>query len=317
MVYLINRDFQGPGEQYGGGSLPGIGAGVLTGLAGVYDTYQRHRDVKSEQEARKKEAELAYQRSVEMWHMQNAYNTPAMQMQRFGAAGLNPHLIYGQGSSGQAGTPPQYQPPEISMRGMHAPYGGAVQSLIPTLMAVGSWMQNMRLTETEIQSKETGIDKTEQLIEYLRQRNPMEITKLDNILKLAPYQRSIQQDAMVKSSTMLNDLQQMFRVKYGDDLYRGLEFRPSATQGDVGGLMRSKLAEAAAAARLRGHQADWFEPGMIMKLVLGGVLGMTGVGRVLGGRAVGRTAGRARGFSPKKITNRYDSKGRRVYQRVE
>jgi hypothetical protein len=41
-----------------------------------------------------------------MYDKQNAYNTPAMQMQRFKQAGLNPHLIYGQGNSGNAGSPP-------------------------------------------------------------------------------------------------------------------------------------------------------------------------------------------------------------------
>ena len=37
-----------------------------------------------------------------MWRMQNEYNTPANQMQRFREAGLNPNLIYGQGTSGNA-----------------------------------------------------------------------------------------------------------------------------------------------------------------------------------------------------------------------
>lgn len=46
----------------------------------------------------------------EMWNKNNAYNTPAMQMQRFKAAGLNPHLIYGQGSNGNSGAPPSLPP---------------------------------------------------------------------------------------------------------------------------------------------------------------------------------------------------------------
>lgn len=41
-----------------------------------------------------------------MYDKNNAYNTPAMQMQRFKAAGLNPHLIYGQGNSGNSTVPP-------------------------------------------------------------------------------------------------------------------------------------------------------------------------------------------------------------------
>lgn len=43
-----------------------------------------------------------YNRSL--WDYQNAYNTPQQQMERFKAAGLNPHLIYGQSQpAGNAG----------------------------------------------------------------------------------------------------------------------------------------------------------------------------------------------------------------------
>lgn len=37
-----------------------------------------------------------------MYDKNNAYNTPVMQMARFKEAGLNPHLIYGQGNAGNA-----------------------------------------------------------------------------------------------------------------------------------------------------------------------------------------------------------------------
>jgi len=42
------------------------------------------------------------QHAIDMWNMENAYNHPAEQMKRFAAAGLNPHLIYGKGSAGNA-----------------------------------------------------------------------------------------------------------------------------------------------------------------------------------------------------------------------
>ena len=52
--------------------------------------------------------------ALDMWGKNNAYNTPQMQMERFKAAGLNPHLIYGQGSPGNA-SPTQYagKAPEV------------------------------------------------------------------------------------------------------------------------------------------------------------------------------------------------------------
>lgn len=57
--------------------------------------------------------------NLEFWNMTNQYNSPQAQMARFQEAGLNPHLIYGQGNSGPAGnipTPdvqqPQFRTPE-------------------------------------------------------------------------------------------------------------------------------------------------------------------------------------------------------------
>lgn len=292
MMYLINRDFQGPGEQFGGGSTGGIvGAGLISGLGGLYDTYQRHRDVKSEQEARKKEAELAYQRSVEMWHMQNAYNSPEEQMKRFGAAGLNPHLIYGQGSSGNASGTPSYQPPEIAMRGMHAPYGGAVQSMIPMLMQVGSWMQNMRLTETEISSKETGMDKTRQLIEYLREKNPRDLSRLDNQLSIFPYQRDAARSMSERGNVALSEALEEFRYNWGS-IPTWFEDGKYAYKDAGFGRKSVELKKLMNESRLKGAQADWFEPATIMRMVMSGLLGMTGLGRVAG-RVVGKTAGRA------------------------
>lgn len=46
------------------------------------------------------EKEKAY--AEEMWTKQNAYNSPAAQMQRMKEAGLNPNLMYGQGTTGNA-----------------------------------------------------------------------------------------------------------------------------------------------------------------------------------------------------------------------
>lgn len=53
--------------------------------------------------------------NIEFWNMQNAYNSPAAQMKRFQEANLNPHLIYGQGNSGNASpvTTPDVQSPQF------------------------------------------------------------------------------------------------------------------------------------------------------------------------------------------------------------
>ena len=52
--------------------------------------------------AQKRAATTAFKRQKELFDYQNAYNTPAKQMERLKAAGLNPALMYGQGTTGNA-----------------------------------------------------------------------------------------------------------------------------------------------------------------------------------------------------------------------
>lgn len=62
----------------------------------------------------RRQADLAYQRDMQMWNMNNEYNSPQMQMERLKAAGLNPNLVYGSGGvSGNSSAPsmPKYNAP--------------------------------------------------------------------------------------------------------------------------------------------------------------------------------------------------------------
>lgn len=61
----------------------------------------------------KKLAEQQNQYNLDMWKMQAEYNSPQAQMQRFSEAGLNPNLIYGQGSNGNMANAPQKVTPQV------------------------------------------------------------------------------------------------------------------------------------------------------------------------------------------------------------
>ncbi|QXP44122.1 MAG: DNA pilot protein [Arizlama microvirus] len=61
----------------------------------------------------KKMSDYTYSKDLAMWEKTNQYNAPAMQMRRYGEAGLNPNLVYSQGNSGNAtASMPKYTPPE-------------------------------------------------------------------------------------------------------------------------------------------------------------------------------------------------------------
>lgn len=100
-------------------SADGIIAGGIQGAKFIYDEITRKKRLKEQEEMQKRlnEAtagtnyrygELAahnqYQRQIEMWNMQNQYNTPEEQIARLRKAGLSPALMYGggQGASGQS-----------------------------------------------------------------------------------------------------------------------------------------------------------------------------------------------------------------------
>lgn len=103
--------------------LPSIGS-VLSPIAGLISggldmLSQRMQNKWQSQQAtlqNQRQMELSkyqYQQQKEMFNLANQYNTPASQMQRYKDAGLNPNLIYGQGTSGNApNVLPQYKAPE-------------------------------------------------------------------------------------------------------------------------------------------------------------------------------------------------------------
>lgn len=60
----------------------------------------------------KKMYDYTFSKNLEMWHTQNQYNSPAAQMERLNAAGLNPNLVYGKGAVGNTSGPiPQHGTP--------------------------------------------------------------------------------------------------------------------------------------------------------------------------------------------------------------
>lgn len=268
-----------------GGQYSTIGgiAGIVAAGAGVYDSW-RNREAARENTnktiaAQKAEAELAYQRSVEMWHAQNMYNTPQAQMQRFKEGGLNPHLIYGQGSAGNASSPPQYQPANLQYRYEAPTYGAALQSILPTLMAVGTWMQNMRSSEVQIQKGTTETERARQMIDYLQEKNPKELEVLQNRLSMYPYQSQLLATHAETARGKLWELGNEFKFKYGEDLWKDSGLPGS--DRSVGGMRRLQFLEEISKEKLLSAKSSLTDlnitdPQAIMQLVLSGVMGLAG-----------------------------------------
>lgn len=284
--------------------LPVVPA-VVGAIGGIFDSKNQSDTAKRNTDKtikhQKEEAELAYKRQLEMWRMQNEYNSPQSQMQRYQAAGLNPHLIYGQGSSGNASSPPAYQPPNIQYRYAAPAYGAAAQTLVPTLMSVASWMQDMRAKDAEIRQTQTMTEKAEQAMGYLEGAYPQQLRALENKNELFPYQRSIIEGNKFAIMQKLRGVDEEFRYQYGDALYNHYQrtgempFSHSnlpGTGGKKGDELRLLQIEIfkrdlqrqvlESERKLKEAQASWTDyditnPQAIMQLVASGILKQAGV----------------------------------------
>lgn len=104
-----------------GGGISAIGSLISSGIQ-----YRNQSKLLAQQnEYNQQMADLAYQRDLEQWERENAYNTPAEQIERLKQAGLNPNLLYGNGSAstGNASSSPSYNAPMSEINRYNGDYG--------------------------------------------------------------------------------------------------------------------------------------------------------------------------------------------------
>lgn len=101
--------------------LSGFLGGIGTLGAGIASSISNYKSVQATNKAQMDLAKYQADRNLELWNLNNEYNTPQAQMERYKAAGLNPNLIYGEGSgaSGNSSSPasgfsaPSLQSPKV------------------------------------------------------------------------------------------------------------------------------------------------------------------------------------------------------------
>ena len=118
-----------------------LGKKIIGGIGKVLGNklFQTGASQLLQHKANKGLAQYSFNKNVEMWKMQNEYNNPKNQMARFTEAGLNPNLMYGKGTPGNATTMPQYQ----ALPSSGQTFGQSVAGL--------QGMQQMDLTKEQIE----------------------------------------------------------------------------------------------------------------------------------------------------------------------
>lgn len=155
----------------GVGSLfGGLGSSAMNNKA-VQDTNKTNMEIaKYQAQWQQQENEKAYQRSLNMWNLQNEYNSPTQQMARIRAAGLNPNLVYGNGVTGNsAGSAPQYEPAKFNA---------------PTMQAYRGW--NLGISDAISQflayrTAKAQVDNMEAQNSLIRQQTATEATRQANV----------------------------------------------------------------------------------------------------------------------------------------
>jgi len=82
-------------------------------LTNLWNDYTGKGGVMAANQGNMELAKYEADRNTEFWNMQNSYNTPLAQMDRYRAAGLNPNLMYSQGNPGNAVSSPRYNAPNM------------------------------------------------------------------------------------------------------------------------------------------------------------------------------------------------------------
>nr|QJB19785.1 MAG: DNA pilot protein [Microvirus sp.] len=93
----------------------GLGQMISNNINSILDRNTSKENVNKTIAANRELAAYAYSKDLEMWNRANEYNSPKQQMERLADAGLNPNLVYGNGSVvGNTSTAtPQYKAPDV------------------------------------------------------------------------------------------------------------------------------------------------------------------------------------------------------------
>lgn len=248
--------FTGEPPTSGGSGDGGLIGGLLALGGSIYEGQVAKRNVDKTIQANKEQAAYAYSKELEMWNLMNQYNSPEAQMARYKAAGLNPNMIYGQGTPGNAQTLPRYNAPTLQYN-----YKPAVD--LPRVLGLYQDFQ-MRQAQINNVKAQTENTKAKTLSENLRPAL-MQIAEKTGNQRLrelmTSYAPRMQQYANVAESGELKIQQQVqqLSIMKKEDQIKALDILRSGENLKMMSLMQENVA---AENLFKKYRNEWMKEGI-------------------------------------------------------
>lgn len=199
------------------GLLGSLGGGFLTGIGNIASQAMANKAnmqaVRENNQLQRELAEYQWNKNLEMWNLQNQYNSPVSQMQRYKDAGLNPHLIYGQGNSGNASSMPSYQSPTTQAVTRNAIKFGNFGMALDLLQKY----QNIRIGQQQEHNLATANDMAiiDQQLKFDKNLREWHLFPLNRSIKDAIYNQTVQNTRLLGQKTISAFRENQFWEKYG------------------------------------------------------------------------------------------------------
>lgn len=190
-----------------------IATPIIQGVANVGSGLFGWLNQRSVNKANFKMAEWQNARNIENWQMQNEYNSPLNQMERLKEAGLNPNLVYGQGSvvGNSASSPSPASAPRMEAYQMPQNMLGDLGSIMPALVQ----LQNMEKTREEIKNIKEVTNLTRQQVEGTRLKNLLMAFENEKNEERKQYLSSMIYYEYALQGLQLDDLQSIIDFRNG------------------------------------------------------------------------------------------------------
>lgn len=239
----------------GGGDSGGIVGGLINLGTAIYSAEQQKRLQEMTAKANKDLAEFGYNKDLEMWQRMNEYNSPAAQMARFQEAGLNPHLIYGQGNAGNASSMPNYQAPRVNFDYKPADISGVIGQYQDFQMRQAQ-IDNMRAMNDNINARTVSEATRNVLLEVQGKRGDV---ALEHEKYTLPDRNAIVQNQSRSSEAKVNQEWQKVSLLSQEQILKNLAMRQA--QSNIAGQDLENQRKQADLI-FQSYRNDWLKYGV-------------------------------------------------------